>query len=169
LAARSAELVRSLAPLQGTRDRPRLVQGQRRFVLSELIAGHSHGQRFFCPHDGLSGVRLAVAAFGRRNTCRLALHLRSNPGATSDLYSLEVPAYRLAEDSMLAFRFPPIPDSANRWFYFVAESPDGAPGDAVSFWAAPGGSAALRAQRYEDGLPSGGELVMSLEFNGVAS
>ena len=50
----------------------------------------------------------------------------------------------------------------------MAESPDGAPGDAVSLWATPG-AGDRRAQRYEDGLPSGGELVMSLEFNGAAS
>ena len=39
------------------------------------------------------------------------------------------------ERIVLAFRFTPIPDSANRWFYFVAESPDGAPGDAITLWA----------------------------------
>src|SRR5207237_8530744 len=120
---------------------------------------------------GRSGVRVAVATFGRPNTCQLALHLRSNPAATSDLHTLEMPAYRLAEDSMVAFRFPPLANSANKWFYFVAESPDGAPGDAVSFWATPatGDGDGHRSQRYEDGLPSAGELVMSLEFNEAAS
>ena len=61
--------------------------------LAELIAGHSHGQRFFCPYDGLSGVRVQIGTFGRRNTCRLALHLRSNPGAGGDLRTLEVPTH----------------------------------------------------------------------------
>jgi len=169
LAARSAALVKALVPLEGTRSRPSLVSGQRRFLPPELIAGHSHGQRFFCPHDGLSGIGLAVATFGRRNTCQLVLHLRSNPAAEADIHTSEVPVHGLSEDTMLAFRFPPVEDSAGRWFYLMAESPDGVPGDAVSVWATPGGGGGPRAQRYEDGLPAGGELVMSLEFNGVGS
>ena len=56
-----------------------------------------------------------------------------------------------------------MPGSANRWFYFTADSPDGAPGDAVTLWATPGNNDTM--QRYEDGLPAPGALVMSLEFS----
>ena len=71
------------------------------------------------------------------------------------------------ERIVLAFRFTPIPDSANRWFYFVAESPDGAPGDAVTLWATLRPSAGANGQRYEDGLPAQGSLVLGFAFNGV--
>ncbi len=164
VAARSAELLRSLAPVKGSRARPVLVGGQKRFALPELTAGHSHGQRFLCPHPGLSGIRVAVNTFGRRNTSRLVLHLRASPAARSDLYTLEVPAHTLRDGDMLAFRFPPMADSEGRWLYFVAESPDGVPGDAVSLWATTQ-AGPTPARRYEDGLPAGGFLVMELEFD----
>jgi hypothetical protein len=111
-------------------------------------------------------LRLEVGTFGRRNTCRVILHLRSNPGAATDLRTLEVPAHALRDGHALLFRFEPIRDSANRWFYFVADSPDAAPGDAVTFWATPS-SDLNGGQRYEDGLPAAGSLVLGFEFNGV--
>ena len=165
VAARSAELLRALAPVKGSRARPVVVGGHKRFALPELIAGHSHGQRFMCPRPGLAGVRVAVNTFGRRNTSRLVLHLQTSPAARSDLYTLEVPTHTLKDGDMLAFRFPPMADSEGRWFYFVAESPDGVPGDAVSLWATTQGGP-TPARRYEDGLPAGGLLVMELEFDG---
>jgi len=134
LVARSSALIKAIAPISGSRARPSIIQSQPRIALPELIAGHSHGQRFLCPRNGLSGLRIEVNAFGRRNTCRLAIYLRSNPGATADVHSLEVPTHPLKDNQAIAFRFPPIKDSANRWFYFVAESPDGAPGDAITLW-----------------------------------
>src|SRR5207244_7205868 len=106
--------VERLVPLHGGASRPALVNGRNRFLLSELIAGHSHGQGFWCPNGGLSGVRLAVFAYGRRNTCGLVLHLRTSPASLTDIYTLELSAYNLGDESMLAFRFPPLADSANR-------------------------------------------------------
>ena len=140
---------------------------QRRYPLTELVAGRSHGQRFLSKRNGLSGIVVIPALLGRGNTSRLVLHIRTNPGASGDIHSLNLPTHNLAEGQALAFRFPPIPNSANRWFYFIADSPDGVPGDAVTLFATnhPEG---IEAQRYEDGLPADGALVMSLEYNGAA-
>jgi GT2 family glycosyltransferase len=167
IATRSSALIKAIAPVSGSRARPKLVAGQPRYLLPELIAGHSHGQRFLSHHDDLSGLRVMVSTHGRRNTGRLALHLRASPGAGRDIHTLEIDLHQISRDGMVAFRFPPIRDSASRWFYFVADSPDGAPGDAVSLWATPHSTPSLRAQRYEDGLPASGSLVMELEFNEV--
>ncbi len=164
LMARSSALVRAIAPVSGSRAHPAMVRGQSRFTLPELIAGHSHGQRFLCPRNELSGLRIEVGTLGRRNTCRISLHLRSNPGATADLHTLEIPTHQLKDHQTIAFRFPPIKDSANIWFYFVAESPDGAPGDAITLWATPQYGGSSNGQRYEDGLPAPGSLAVSLEF-----
>src|SRR5205823_12218452 len=165
LGARSMGLIRSFAPAKGTRSRPVAVNGQMRYALPELIAGHSQGQRFFSPHNGLSGIEVAVSTMGRRNTSRLVLHLGTNPGRSSDIHSLNLPTHDLKEGQTVAFRFPPIPDSGMRWFYFVADSPDAVPGDAISLYAT-ARAEDMHAQRYEDGLPAQGSLVMSLEYNG---
>jgi Glycosyl transferases group 1 len=167
LGSRSVGLLRALTPARGSRTRPAAVNGRMRFALPELVAGHSQGQRFRSDHNGLSGIRVVLATLGRRNTSRLVLHLRTNPGAAGDIYSINLPAHKLREGQMVAFRFPPVPDSANRWFYFVADSPDGASGDAVSLYAV-SRVEDMAAQRYEDGLPAEGSLLMSLEYNGVA-
>ncbi|MDQ3931049.1 MAG: hypothetical protein M3328_18125, partial [Chloroflexota bacterium] len=157
--ARAGELLRGV---KGTISAPLGGQVQ----LPELVAGHSLGQRFYVGENGLSGVRVQVETFGRRNTSRLFLRVRDNPGATTDLYHIEIPTHNLSQGQVLALRFPPIPDSAGRSFYFVAESPDGVQGDAISLRATshPGD---LRAQRYDDGIPASGYLVMSFEYNGV--
>ncbi len=166
LTARASSLAREIGPIRSTRKRPDYAGGSKRFLLTELLAGHSHGERFLCPQDGLSGIGVVVDTFGRRNTSRLRLHLRDSPGAESDYYSIEIPAQNLKSRQTVTFRFPQLGGSSNRWFYLVAESPDGVPGDAVTLWATEQ-SERIEGQRYEDGLPSGGHLVLSLEFNGV--
>ena len=160
LGAKSSALLKALLPVTLPR---RGSTGSGGAVLPDLIAGHSHGQRFLSAHNGLAGLIIPVNTFGRRNTCRLTLHLRSNPAATEDIYMLEVSTHMLRDNSVINFRFPPIEDSANRWFYFVAESPDGVPGDAISFFISNAGTGNTM-QRYEDGLPAHGQLSMSLEY-----
>ncbi len=161
LLARAKGLVRPFAG--GGAARPVDVAGERRFALSELVRGHSHGQRFISPHDGLCGVELAFGTFARINSGPVVFHLRTNPGAPTDLATVTVPAYALADGQMHRFAFPPIPDSQGRWFYVMVEAPQGVPGDAVTLWArvlppgVPGG-------RYEDGLPARGDLAYRLIF-----
>ncbi len=162
LAARSAAMLKDMVPLKGSEARPVYQSDEPRFALKELIGGHSHGQRFLAPHGGLSGVTVTIGTFGRSNSCKLALHLRSNPGASSDIYTAEVPTYGLIDGEVVTFRFPTIRDSANRWFYLVAESPDAVPGDAVTLWAST--SPRYNGQRYEDGLPAAGSLAITLDF-----
>ncbi|HUP28010.1 MAG TPA: hypothetical protein VM409_06215, partial [Chloroflexia bacterium] len=62
------------------------------------------------------------------------------------------------------FSFPIIVDSWNKWFYIMAECPGGVPGDAVTLLATKS-RGALQGQRYEDGLPAGGSLLIGLEFS----
>lgn len=157
--ARTQELVRSIGAGVGG-----ALGGQ--LALPELIVGHSLAQRFYVRENGLSGVRVEVATFGRRNTSRLFLRLRDNPGAASDIYQVEIPTHGLRDGQTLALRFPPIANSASRWLYFVAESPDGVTGDAITLKAT-ATTIGMPAQRYEDGVPAGGSLVMSLEYTGV--
>jgi hypothetical protein len=163
--ARSRDLAGTL--LRRT-HRPRSSNGAGAYPLSDIVVGRSHGQRFLAQHNGLSGVRVRVAVGRRPSTSRLVLHMRANPGARADIYSVELPTYRLRDGQTIALRFPPLEDSAGRWYYFSAESPDAVPGDAVSLYAAPTAEG-LRAQRYEDGLPAPGALLMKLEYHGEAT
>ena len=166
LSAKASALAREISPIKKGRSTAIYSGGGKRFLLTELLEGRSHGQRFLCPHDGLSGMSVVLGAFNRRNTATLRLHLRDNPAATSDIYSVEIPTHTLKDGQVVSFRFPPVANSAGRWFYLVAESPDGVPGDAVTLWASKQAEH-LQGQRYEDGLPATSHIVLSLEFNGV--
>ena len=86
IGARTAGLVRSIAPGGATRARPLAVNGQMRFALPELIAGHSQGRRCYSAHNGLSGIEVVVSTFRRRNTSRFVLHLATNPGRSNDIW-----------------------------------------------------------------------------------
>ena len=82
--------------------------------------------------------------------------------------SIDLPTHGLKDGQTVAFRFPPIPDSANRWYYFVADSPDAGLKGRCHLTLRNKPHEEMRAQRYEDGLPTQGSLVMKLEFNGVS-
>ncbi len=154
--ARGRALVQPVLP--GGRLRPVVVEGERRFALPELVAGHTHGQRFQAARAGLCGVDLLAGTFARINSGTVIFRLRSNPGSGVDLAAVEVPAVGLHDGRFFEFRFPPIADSADQWFYVIAEAPRAVPGDAITFWARLGGGGPP-GRRYEDGLPAPGDLV----------
>jgi glycosyltransferase involved in cell wall biosynthesis len=159
--ARGQSLLRPYLP--GGRARPVTVEGEQRFALPELIAGHSHGQRFVAERAGLCGVELQVATFTRLNTGYLVIHLRPSPGTQDDIAQVKVPVVSVRDGGFFRFHFPPIANSAGRSFYVVAEAPHAVPGDAVTLWARlpqpdePSG-------RYEDGIPATGHLVYRLLY-----
>jgi glycosyltransferase involved in cell wall biosynthesis len=165
VAARSVSLLREFVPVKGSRARAKYKNGMSHFLLPELVAGHSHGYRFLCRADGLSAVSVRVGTLGRRNTARLALHLREHPAGGRVLASVEVATHALKDGEWITLAFPRISGSEGKWFYLVAESPDGAPGDAVTLWATDR-IEGLAGQRYEDGLPATGALVLRIEADG---
>jgi hypothetical protein len=162
--ARSRELVKTLLGRASNGRTSTYDRGGAK-PLSAIVLGRSHGQRFYSAHNGLSGIRVRVAVRGKPATSRLVLHLRANPGAAQDIYSVDLPTYRLRDGQTVVLRFPPLEDSAGRWYYFSAESPDAVPGDAISLYAV-NSDKGIRGQRYEDGLPAPGAIQMKLEFNG---
>jgi GT2 family glycosyltransferase len=166
IATRTNALLRSIVPLGDKSRKIRYHDGRARFRLAELTQGHSHGFRFRAPGDGLQSVTVRVATFGRRNTARLTLALRDHPASRRNIAELELSTHNLREGEAVTLSFPRLSGTEGRWFYLVAESPDGAPGDAVSRWATDR-IEGLAGQRYEDGLPAAGALLIELEMDGV--
>jgi hypothetical protein len=78
---------------------------------------------------------------------------------------MEVATHALKDGEWVTLAFPRISGSEGKWFYLVAESPDGAPGDAVTLWGTDR-IEGLAGQRYEDGLPATGALVIRIEADG---
>jgi SAM-dependent methyltransferase len=104
--------------------------------IGEITWKRVPGQAFVPRSDYLSGVRLLLATFTRRNTCRLVLHvLRMHEGMKEEIRTVEISAGDLLDNQWHTFTFEPVPDSTGREIYFYIESPDGEEGNAFTIWA----------------------------------
>ncbi len=132
-------------------------------VVGELIASAAAGQTVRAEWDGLAGVAIRMATYGRRNTGPLIFHLRTSPDDPADLVRIQVDASQIPDNAYYWFRFPPLSRSAGRSFYFYLEAPQARPGNAVTVWGStedryPDGQAVLR------GLPGSGVRDLTFEL-----
>ncbi len=103
--------------------------------LGELTGRKRIGQHFTARLDGLCRVDVSVGTYGRRNTRDIIFHLKTSPTAPDDLATVQINASMLSDQGYVSFLFPPQPDSRGRSYYFIIESPDSVPGDAITLWA----------------------------------
>ncbi|HLF24906.1 MAG TPA: glycosyltransferase [Anaerolineae bacterium] len=99
------------------------------------IAGRRYvGQSFVARHARLHRIDLLVATYGRRNTRDVIFHLKTSPAAAQDLATVRVNTSLMADNNYVHFVFEPRPDSSGKAYYFYLESPESAPGDAITLW-----------------------------------
>lgn len=98
----------------------------------ELLARQTFGQTFISESANLYRVELATATFDRLNVCTVIFHLRSDLQATRDLAMVTMPCADIQNDRPTEVRFPAQVDSKGKSYYFFMESPDAAPGNAIS-------------------------------------
>lgn len=118
------------------------------------------GQTFVAQHGGLAGVELYLAPQSETSG-PLTLHLRAEPGATSDLASASLPAGVVTEPGFYRFAFPPLPDSHGRYYYAVLDPPPGAPltiGTGL-------GHTYLQGALYRNGQPENAHLSFRLVYD----
>jgi hypothetical protein len=118
--------------------------------LGELTGRRQIGQHFVARRDGLYRVDVLVDTYGRCNTRDIIFRLRESPTAEDDLATVRVNASLLLDRGYVSFAFTPLTDSGGKSYYFVIESPESVPGDAITLWA------------YRDADVPGAEL----EWNG---
>ena len=160
-------------------------------LTGELLAGKSVGQTFVARYDGLSGVELELGTYLQYTgpaKASLVLHLRESPPGVEgrktndesavglrsterDLATVTVPAgTSLAPNPWYRFSFPPIPESQNHSYYVELESPDGAPGHALTvYWWRPdannpNGDPYADGSAYLNGRPRPGDLAFALHY-----
>jgi hypothetical protein len=123
----------------------------------ELVAGRRLGQTFHAPFSGLYRLDVLLATYARENAHRVLFHLSDAPDGPS-LVTIEMDASRVRDNTFHRLVFQPIPDSANRQYYFYFEAPDAVPGNAITIWQTdfdsyPGG------QVYIGNRPAQGDLA----------
>lgn len=116
-------------------DRIMVLNGAPMQTLGEMAGRRRIGQHFVARRDGLCRVDVMVATYGRRNTRDILFHLKESPDAKDDLVTVRVNASMLPDQGYVSFTFAPLPESGGRSYYFVIESPESVPGDAITLWA----------------------------------
>jgi len=138
---------------QSDAAQPRYVQ-----PAGEITSTHTVGQTFVATADNLTRLDVLMATYARRNRGPVVFYLRQSPTSAENLVRIEIEAATIRDNEYRTFRFDPIPDSGGRSFYFFFESPEAAPGNAVTVWQSaqdvyPDGATVI------DGLPGEGDLA----------
>jgi hypothetical protein len=137
-------------------DRLSIAQVKHNKPVGEIYGSTTVGQTFISEHPNLSAIEIKIATYMRINTHDVIFHLRSASNSTIDIATSTVNAtkiadnkYRrfrfpiatstvnatkIADNKYRRFRFPPLIDSENKSYYFFIESPNSAPGNAITIW-----------------------------------
>jgi hypothetical protein len=124
--------------------------------IGELVAGRRFGQTFQASFSGLYQIDVLLATYNRQNNGPVIFHLTEGVGGT-ELVTIEIEASQIQDNAPRRFAFEPIPDSADREFYFYLEAPNAKRGNAITIWETdydsyPAGRA------YADDEPTVGDL-----------
>ncbi len=103
--------------------------------VGEITPQFAVGQSFVPNHNRLSGVAVMMATWNRVNNCDVGLHLRLE-GTDHDISTQQLKCSAIQDNSWVRFDFTPIKDSRGKKFVFLVESPNAAPGNAVTIWMA---------------------------------
>ncbi len=91
------------------------------------------GQTFHSAHANLSAIAVLFATYSNRtNTAPVYFHLRQSLDATEDLRQVTVQPDVLGDNQLYRFTFEPVPDSANKTYFFFVTAPEGTSGHAVT-------------------------------------
>ena len=115
------------------------------------------GQQFTAPFPGLHRVQVALDPATAHAARRVTFHLKTGPLAQEDLWTADLSTSEVQDGVPHGFEFPPMRNSKGRTIYFYLDSPDSAPGDAITARYSP--AAILDgASAYLDGQPVAGDL-----------
>lgn len=128
-------------------------QGQldARATVGEIVSGRRVELHLVAGHGSFGGFDLLFGTYARTNTSRLQVSLlvEGAGGALEPVHDWSSPAAEIRNDRWRAFRCPPQADSLGRHYVIRVESPDAAPGDAVTIYCDPEGAPAYRAYFVE--------------------
>ncbi|HWP47283.1 MAG TPA: hypothetical protein VNM22_08995 [Candidatus Limnocylindrales bacterium] len=103
-------------------------------TVGEIFGDKKIGQTFRAEAKNLTGIEVFLATYARTNTFPIIFHLKETPDAPTDLFTQTLPAWQIRNNAYHRFRFPVIPDSQGKSYYFSLESPESRPGNAITAW-----------------------------------
>jgi glycosyltransferase involved in cell wall biosynthesis len=102
-------------------------------LVGELIGGRDVAQSFVCSRNYLCRIDLFMAGNARSNDTRVTLSLRRETPDGQEVARATVPVASFRENHWMRFEFEPILVSEGKSFVIRVQSPDGIPGQWVSF------------------------------------
>ncbi len=127
--------------------------------LVELDAQHPVGQTFVARYAGLSGIQVYLSP-NQVGDGRVALHLRSEPGAEEDLATVVMPLNQVTQAKYYRFDFPSLSNSNQKYYYAWWE----VEGEGSLGVGASAGSTYQDGAMYQQGTPQDGQITFSLEY-----
>jgi hypothetical protein len=134
--------------------------------IQEVKGDKTVGQTFVAPLPGLQRIDVMLFDRGRRNTHDVTFHLRPGLDSSTDIVAITFNASAVKGGEWYAFNFPPLPDSANKTYYFYFSSPDSTDSDAIAVGGIqvdlyPGGKA------YFGSTPARADATFRTYYSGV--
>jgi hypothetical protein len=134
--------------------------------IQEVKGDKTIGQTFVAPLPGLHRVDVMLFSQGRRNTRDVTFHLRQGLNSPTDIVSITFNALAVKGREWYTFDFPPLPDSADKTYYFYFSSPKSTDGDAIAVGGIqvdlyPGGEA------YFGSTPTKADVAFRTYYSGV--
>jgi len=111
-----------------------IVQDHSEKPIEGIYGTRSVGQIFVAHEDGLSGIAVFFATYGRVNTESMIFKLRSGAELETDIVSLVINARSIRDNQYYGFFFDEIRDSKGKIYYFFLQSPNSTEGNAISAW-----------------------------------
>lgn len=104
----------------------------------EIQGDQTIGQSFVAPHDNLNRVDIRLMTYNRENSQDVIFRLfeippnSDNPLTGQEKASITFNAADVTDQTWYRFNFPPISNSAQKSYFFMLESPNSTPGDAIT-------------------------------------
>lgn len=115
------------------------------------------GQQFTAPYPGLYRIDVTLDPATVQNAHPVSVQLKAEPSAPRAVAVGKFDTRDVQQGVPYSFEFPAVRDSEGRTFSFSLESPQSAPGDAITAHYAPD-SVVDGAHAYLNGLPVSGNL-----------
>ena len=167
----SVVLLSSAILVSGCAEIPDVVQSRYSEPVGEIRGSRTVGQTFVAHEDGLSRIDVLLATYARKNAYPVIFRLKKSPNVTDDIATITFSAARVKDNAFRQFTFAPIPDSKDKSYFFIIESLESVPGNAITIWHDPG-DAYDEGAMYVDGQTMAGDLAFRTyhgELRDVAS
>ncbi len=124
-------------------------------------------ESFISEVNGLNSVEVYMATYGHQNLKDVIFHLKSSP-SSGDIATVKINASDISDNSNIDFKFPRIPDSRGKQYYFIIEAPGADPNDSITAWYSDSDTYASGTAYYNQ-KPQNGDLAFKTHYKPAIS